>query len=152
MILPETLFPEPPLCAFRHDTNICDLLVHSTLSDNTSTSGSTTSCKRSRCNTCAHVTTMDSITGPNNYTFQIRHHFTCTSTNVVNAIICTTFNDSKHFYIAIITTTVSSIDAIYRYIKDPVSNLMKKKTLKKIINLGNLYFDCIIDLAVYTNV
>ena len=35
---------------------------------------------------------MDSITGPNNYTFQIRHHFTCTSTNVVYAILCTKCN------------------------------------------------------------
>ena len=42
------IFPEPLLCAFRQDQNICDQLVHSTLRTNTILSGSTTACKRSQ--------------------------------------------------------------------------------------------------------
>ena len=86
------IFPDPPLCAFRRDSNIRDQLVHSTLRTNEIPSGSTTACKRSRCNTCAHVISMDSITGPNNHQRKICDTFTCTSRNLIYAIICVKCN------------------------------------------------------------
>ena len=48
----------------------------------------TTECKRPRCKTCAHVLHTVEITGSNGIRHHITSSFTCTSRNLIYAIVC----------------------------------------------------------------
>lgn len=48
----------------------------------------TTHCKRPKCKTCSHVCTDTEVRGPKARIF-IRRHFSCTTSNLVYAILCT---------------------------------------------------------------
>ena len=89
------LFPAPPLVAYRRDTNLRDLLVHSRLLSspvNNNTPG-THPCGKPRCKVCRHVSPITSIRGPKG-AFTVRRHFTCQSTDVVYAVICSLCSDT----------------------------------------------------------
>ena len=87
------IFPSPPLCAYRRDKNLRDTLVVANIihQDEPPTPGSTTACGRPRCNTCKHVTSRDNIKGPSGEQ-KVSYEFTCTTKNLVYAIICTRCN------------------------------------------------------------
>ena len=92
------LFPARPLVAYRRDTNLRDLLVHSRLlssSANNSTPG-THPCGQPRCKVCPHVSSITNIRGPKGE-FTVRRHFTCQSTNVIYAVICRLCSDRALF-------------------------------------------------------
>ena len=81
------IFNEQHMSAFRRDKNIRDTLVHSSMS-NDEMSGGTTPCRRPRCNTCKHTVNDGSVTGSSGRRYNIRKAFTCTSTHVIYAIGC----------------------------------------------------------------
>ena len=82
-----TIFANPPLCAYRRDKNLKNQLVRSSINSTGITQGSTTPCNRPRCNTCAYVYSADTITGPSGQA-TIHDTFSCTSVNLIYAITC----------------------------------------------------------------
>jgi hypothetical protein len=84
------IFTSKPLCAYRKDQSLRDQLVRSSNHEQ-QLPASTTPCHRSRCNTCAHVFSTDTITGPKG-TITIKGSHTCTTTNVVYCIKCSRCN------------------------------------------------------------
>ena len=88
------VFPEPPLVAFKRDTSLRDHLVHSKLlSSSTGGVPGTHPCGLPRCKICPHVSSATTIRGPKG-SFVIKRHFTCQSTDVVYAVICSKCSDS----------------------------------------------------------
>jgi Na+-translocating ferredoxin:NAD+ oxidoreductase RnfC subunit len=85
-----SLFPNPPLLAYRRDKNIQDLLVRSTVHSNMI--AGTFTCGRPRCITCKHVSQNTLIKGPKS-NFTIKNHFTCTTAGVVYCIHCGICNE-----------------------------------------------------------
>ncbi|XP_033120365.1 uncharacterized protein LOC117119643, partial [Anneissia japonica] len=80
------IFQLPPLCAYRRDASIRDLLVHSSLQPiSERPKGSTTPCHRPRCKTCKHVVSLDLLKGPSGY-HVITDSFSCISTISTNVI------------------------------------------------------------------
>jgi hypothetical protein len=79
------IFTEKPLIAFRKDQSLRNMLVKSTLKRQGLAGAER--CRRSRCASCTHVTRVENIIGPKS-TYHIKDHFTCTSSNLVYAIIC----------------------------------------------------------------
>lgn len=91
----KNIFNEPPVTAYRRDRNISNHLVRAShpspqLPDTPDHKPGTYSCKRKRCNTCPYITQDDytHVEGTRG-SFDITCHFTCVSSNVVYAIICT---------------------------------------------------------------
>ena len=74
-----------PISAYRRERNIRDRIVRAC--DPQSPLG-TTECKRPRCKTCAHVLHTVEITGSNGIRHHITSSFTCTSRNLIYAIVC----------------------------------------------------------------
>ena len=81
------------MCAFRRDTNLRDQLVSSKLGP--SPAPGTFPCGRRRCRNCAHVLQVDTLVGPKGQ-HRISDHFSCTTPNVVYAIVCRL---CKHIYV-----------------------------------------------------
>lgn len=82
-----TLFTHPPLLAYRRDTSIQDMVVHSKVTPGNTGIPGTFTCGRNRCITCHHVSQKTNIIGPKG-NFQIKQHFTCITTGVVYCIEC----------------------------------------------------------------
>ena len=84
-------FPEPPITAFRSEKNISSHLVRASHPQPLMPDpAGTFPCNRVRCNTCPVVSKdkLLSVVGPNNNSFNIKEHFTCTSTNIVYILTC----------------------------------------------------------------
>ena len=91
------VFPEPPLVAFKRDTNLRDQLVHSKLrSSQGSAAPGTHPCGLPRCKICPFVSPITDIRGPKG-SFKIKRHFTCQSTDVVYLVMCSLCSDSVFF-------------------------------------------------------
>ena len=86
---PETssIFSDNPLVSFRHNKNIRDTLVHSSLQQNCSEPNGTFPCGIGQCKTCS-FTDLDTVISALNSECFIRHHFTCLSSNLIYCISC----------------------------------------------------------------
>ena len=85
------IFNTKPLCVYRRDTSLRDILVHSTLSsradDTQATPAGTFPCHRSRCRTCdftGRTTTVSNASGD----VRLKGRFGCTAAGVVYVITC----------------------------------------------------------------
>ncbi|CAM4698899.1 unnamed protein product, partial [Caretta caretta] len=81
------------LCDFvlthnRQPPNLKQILTSNHIPHNRTTNPGTYPCNKARCQLCPHIYSGDTITGPNNISHTIRGSFTCTSTNVIYAIVC----------------------------------------------------------------
>ena len=80
------IFPQPPFVAYECDLNLRNMLVHSTDHSSTEQYGSC-ACQLPRCHTCQYISPHTEIRSPN-YSFSVRGHFTCQSSNLVYCISC----------------------------------------------------------------
>ena len=83
------IFSERPLFSFKRDRNLRNFLVRGVLPSNKEPG--TFRCSRSRCNTCRHIVSRTSITGPKS-SHRIIDHFDCITPNVIYCIQCTVCN------------------------------------------------------------
>ncbi|XP_050792228.1 uncharacterized protein LOC127042831 [Gopherus flavomarginatus] len=77
-----------PILAHRHPANLKHILTSNCTPHHNNSSSGTNPCNKPRCQLCPHIYTSDTITGPNQISHTITGSFTCTSTNVIYAIIC----------------------------------------------------------------
>nr|XP_048695288.1 dnaJ homolog subfamily B member 13 isoform X5 [Caretta caretta] len=77
-----------PVLAYRQPRNLKQILTNNHIPHNRTTNPGTYPCNKARCQLCPHIYSGDTITGPNNISHTIRGSFTCTSTNVIYAIMC----------------------------------------------------------------
>ena len=82
-----SIFSDNPLVSFRHNKNICDTLVHSSLQTNCSEPNGSFPCGIGHCKTCSFTDSGTIISAPTSQFF-IRHHFTCLSSNLIYCISC----------------------------------------------------------------
>ena len=80
------IFPQPPFVAYKRDLNLRNILVRSHDHSSTDQYGSH-ACQRPRCHTCQYISQDTEIQGPR-YSFSVRGHFTCQSSNLVYCISC----------------------------------------------------------------
>ena len=87
-------FPSPPLISYRRCSNLRDILVRATHHRPPPKTPGAFRCNRKRCKTCPFITE-----GTTSYTFfstneqrQIRHHITCSSSNLIYMIQCSKCN------------------------------------------------------------
>ena len=81
------IFTDNPLISFKGNKIIRDNLVRSALRQNLPAPAGTFSCSHARCYTCSFLNSDTSISEPKS-NFVIRHHFTCTSSNIIYCISC----------------------------------------------------------------
>ncbi|XP_074809868.1 uncharacterized protein LOC141987932 [Natator depressus] len=79
---------ERPVLAYRQPPNLKRILTNNHIPHNRTTNPGTYPCNKARCQLCPHIYSGNTITGPNNISHTIRGSFTCTSTNVIYAIMC----------------------------------------------------------------
>ncbi|GFS26342.1 hypothetical protein ElyMa_005210700 [Elysia marginata] len=79
------VFDEPPFVVYRGAKNIRDMLVRSRIS--ASHDSGTRPCRRPRCKTCNYVSQSGEINTPR-VVFTFADSFTCTSRNLIYAIVC----------------------------------------------------------------
>ncbi|XP_074792641.1 uncharacterized protein LOC141975875 [Natator depressus] len=77
-----------PVLAYRQPPNLKQILTSNHIPHNRTTNPGTYPCNKARCQLCPHIYSGDIITGPNHISHTIRGSFTCTSTNVIYAIMC----------------------------------------------------------------
>ncbi|XP_065414590.1 uncharacterized protein LOC135973774 [Chrysemys picta bellii] len=77
-----------PVLAYRQPPNLKQILTSNHTSLNKTTNPGTYPCNKPRCQLCPHIYSSDIIIGPNHISHTIRGSFTCTSTNVIYAIMC----------------------------------------------------------------
>ncbi|XP_073172201.1 uncharacterized protein KIAA0930 homolog isoform X4 [Lepidochelys kempii] len=77
-----------PVLAYRQPPNLKQILTSNHIPHNRTTNPGTYPCNKARCQLCPHIYSGDTITGPNNISHTIGGSFTCTSTNVIYAIMC----------------------------------------------------------------
>ncbi|CAM4716809.1 unnamed protein product [Caretta caretta] len=83
--------PEDKVDVGNLDSVLANMGIHLTqeeLQEVLKHSPGTYPCNKARCQLCPHIYSGDTITGPNNISHTIRGSFTCTSTNVIYAIMC----------------------------------------------------------------
>ena len=80
------IFNAPPLMAYRKDKNLKDMLVHTNL--NSPEVPGTFPCNHHLCQICNHVNSSTFVTN-HNRSFNIKCHFTCSTSCVIYCIICT---------------------------------------------------------------
>ena len=83
-----TIFPKPPLFAYKRNPNLKDFLVHSQLRTSNPRTPGTLPCNRPKCKTCPFTSSATALQSPKTL-FQIHRSFTCQSNNLVYAISCT---------------------------------------------------------------
>ena len=81
------VFPQPPLVAYRRDSNLRDILVHSSDSSQSSFQAGTSPCLHARCGTCHYISSDTSVRGPQ-YSFVIKKAFSCQTSGLVYRISC----------------------------------------------------------------
>ena len=84
------IFNNQPLCVHRRETNLRDILVHSTLAsrpEQDQAPPGTFPCNRPRCRTCNYTAKTDTITSTGG-SVHLKKRFDCTATGVVYAILC----------------------------------------------------------------
>ena len=82
------IFNKPPIVAFRRETNISNHVVRAAFPDPRHLPGGTRPCGRNICYTCKYIADdVTQVKGPKGTVF-INQQFSCTSTNVIYAIIC----------------------------------------------------------------
>ena len=85
------IFNTKPLCVYRRDTSLRDILVHSTLSscadDIQATPAGTFPCYRPRCRTCDLTGRTATVTNANG-DVRLKGRFDCTAAGVVYVITC----------------------------------------------------------------
>ena len=86
---PETraVFPQPPLVAYRRDSNLRDILVHTSDKSQSSFQAGTSPCLNARCRTCHYISSDTSVRGPQ-YSFVIKKAFSCQTSGLVYCISC----------------------------------------------------------------
>ncbi|OCT61070.1 hypothetical protein XELAEV_18047099mg [Xenopus laevis] len=85
-----TIFPGPPILAFRLPSNLRRLIITSSLSG--STYKETHPCERKRCKTCPHILSSDRVPIPDTLEeYYVHGHYTCSSSNVFYAISSTKY-------------------------------------------------------------
>ncbi|CAM4645092.1 unnamed protein product, partial [Caretta caretta] len=77
-----------PVLAYRQPPNLKQILTSNHIPYNRTTNPGTYPCNKARCQLCPHIYSGDTIIGPNHISHTIRGSFTCTSTNVIYAIMC----------------------------------------------------------------
>ncbi|XP_065441954.1 uncharacterized protein LOC122172662 isoform X1 [Chrysemys picta bellii] len=77
-----------PVLAYRQPPNLKQILTSNHTSLNKTTDLGTYPCNKARCQLCPHIYSSDIIIAPNHISHTIRGSFTCTSTNVIYAIMC----------------------------------------------------------------
>ena len=89
---PETraVFPQPPLVAYRRDSNLRDILVHTWDSSQSSFQAGTSPRLQARCHTCHYISSDTSVRGPQCY-FVIKKAFSCQTSGLVYCISCRHF-------------------------------------------------------------
>ena len=83
-----SIYPKPPLIAYKRNPNLKDLLVHSKLQTSSPRTPGTRPCNDPNCRTCPFLSSVTSIQAPK-MTFTISKSFTCQTHNLVYAINCT---------------------------------------------------------------
>ena len=86
---PETssTFSDNPLVSFRHNKNIRETLVHSSLAQASTSQKGTFPCLSSICKTCDFVDSTTIVSAPKSE-FHIKYHFTCVSSHLIYCISC----------------------------------------------------------------
>eukprot|EP00745_Piridium_sociabile_P026213 TRINITY_DN4169_c0_g1_i14.p1 TRINITY_DN4169_c0_g1~~TRINITY_DN4169_c0_g1_i14.p1 ORF type:complete len:390 (+),score=72.90 TRINITY_DN4169_c0_g1_i14:1655-2824(+) len=89
----KSVFPKPPLVAFKRDTNIKDHLVKAAVHNHPPSTRppGTSPCNCKGCKTCAFIDDSTKFTGPTGH-FKIKSNFTCQSSDVVYILSCTLCN------------------------------------------------------------
>ena len=82
------IFDQPPLIAYKRDTNIRDMLVRSKLRQPATRPPGTTPCNTPRCRTCPFICTATKIQGPKSQ-MNITKQLNCLTYNIVYVIHCT---------------------------------------------------------------
>ncbi|XP_065445349.1 uncharacterized protein LOC135982467 isoform X2 [Chrysemys picta bellii] len=77
-----------PVLAYRQPPNLKQILTSNYTPHHRNTNPGTYPCSKPRCLLCPHIYSGNSIRGPNHISHTIRGSFTCTSTNVIYAIMC----------------------------------------------------------------
>ena len=95
---PETraVFPQLPLVAYRRDSNLRDILVHTSDSSQSSFQAGTSPCLHARCRTCHYISSDTSVRGPQ-YSFVIKKAFSCQTSSLV---YCISYRRCPAIYIA----------------------------------------------------
>ncbi|OCT78073.1 hypothetical protein XELAEV_18029172mg [Xenopus laevis] len=84
----KSIFPDPPLLAFRQPPNLKSLITRSALLH--PTKNGTYPCDKKQCKTCPHILISDKIPIPDTLEeYSIHGHYNCSSSNVVYLIQCT---------------------------------------------------------------
>ena len=86
---PETtaVFPQPLLVAYRRDSSLRDILVHTSDSSQSSFQAGTSPCLHVRCRTSHYISSHTSVCGPQN-SFVIKKAFSCQTFGLVYCISC----------------------------------------------------------------
>lgn len=86
---PETraVFPQPPMVAYRRDSNLRDILVHTSDCNQSSFQAGTSPCLHARCRSCLFISSDTSVRGPQN-SFVIKKAFSCQTSGLVYCISC----------------------------------------------------------------
>lgn len=82
------IFDQPPLIAYKRDTNIRDTLVRSKLQESTQRTPGTSPCNKPKCQTCPFICRTTDVQGPKSE-FTITKQFNCLTYNIVYVIHCT---------------------------------------------------------------
>ena len=90
-----SIFSEDPLASFRHNKNIRESLVSSSLTSETSLSEGTFPCKRGNCKTCDYIDSTTTISAPKS-NYKIKHQFSCAPSHL---IYCISFSRCGMLYI-----------------------------------------------------
>ncbi|KAM9123742.1 uncharacterized protein ACDP82_013668 [Pangshura tecta] len=77
-----------PVLAYRQPPNQKQILTSNHTPHNKNTNAGTYPCNKARCQLCPHIYSGNTNIGPNRISHTIRCPFTCTSTNVIYAIVC----------------------------------------------------------------
>ncbi|XP_065436529.1 zinc finger protein 577-like [Chrysemys picta bellii] len=77
-----------PVLAYRQPPNLKQILTSNYTPHHRNTNPGTYPCSKPRCLLCPHIYSGNSIRGPNHISHTIKGSFTCTSTNVIYAIMC----------------------------------------------------------------
>ncbi|XP_074793114.1 uncharacterized protein LOC141976198 [Natator depressus] len=77
-----------PVLAYGQPPKLKQILTSNHTPHNKNTNPGTYPCNKARCRLCPHIYSGDTIIWPNHISHTIRGSFTCTSTNVIYAIMC----------------------------------------------------------------